>query len=94
MELLNKLPEELYLNVIKYLKHPIADIIENFKFTEPRRPCLQYLHLRLEIHDYDVVHSCHVCFNEMKRSHEMEYEYKFYPVYYCNSCEEVDFDDD
>ena len=29
MDLLNKLPDELHFNVIKYLKHPIAEIIDN-----------------------------------------------------------------
>ena len=34
MEILDKLPNELKLNVIKYLKHPIVDIFQNKYYVE------------------------------------------------------------
>ena len=94
MEILNELPEDLYFNVIKYLKHPVAEMIENFIITEPRTRCLEYLRIRLDMYEYDVVHCCKLCLREMNRNLEMEYEYKFYPIYFCNYCEESDFDED
>ena len=96
MEILNELPEELYFNVIKYLKHPLAHMIKNYYITEPWtwRPCLEYLKLRRETDDYDVVRCCDVCFHEMERSPGHEYEYKFGPIYYCEYCEDIDYDED
>ena len=29
MEILDKLPDEMYFNVIKYLRHPLAQIVKN-----------------------------------------------------------------
>ena len=32
MEILDKLPDELYFNVVKYLEHPLAQIVKNLPY--------------------------------------------------------------
>jgi len=107
MEILDKLPDELYFNVVKYLEHPLAQIVKNlpYELLDKLPPyylmehslsnvssCMKYVYRRIENRDYDEVRCCVNCFHKMERHSESEYEYKFYPVYYCEYCEESDFD--
>ena len=37
MELINELPNEIHFNVIKFLKHPLAEIVDDSMWFRPKR---------------------------------------------------------
>jgi hypothetical protein len=78
MEILDKLPDELYFNVVKYLEHPLAQIVKNlpYELINKQPPyyiehscsngssCMKYVYKRIENRDYDEVRCCVNCFHK------------------------------